>query len=153
MTAEPFVSKPGQGERLAFMGQVSFVRATGDNTGGALTLTETRTPTGNGPPKHVHENEDEMFFVIEGELSMTLGDETHGAPAGTFVFAPRGIPHAYVATGEKSRHLTLVTPPGFESFFADSSEAAIAGPTAVAAVAERYGVTMLAEPSERKDAP
>ena len=142
MTAEPFVSKPGQGERLAFMGQVSFVRATGDHTGGALTLTETRTPAGNGPPKHVHENEDEMFYVIEGELSFTLGEETHVAPAGSFVFAPRGVPHAYKAT-TPTRHLGIITPPGFERFLHDAGEAAIAGPQALASVAARYGITML----------
>lgn len=142
MTAEPFVSKPGQGERLAFMGQVSFVRATGHNTGGALTFTETRTPAGNGPPKHVHSNEDEMFYVIEGELSVTLGDQTHAAPAGTFVFAPRGVPHAYTATAP-TRHIAIVTPPGFERFLHDAGEAAIAGPQALASVAARYGITML----------
>ena len=140
--AEPFVSKPGQGERIAFMGQVSFVRARGDQTGGAMSLSETRTPAGSGPPPHVHEREDEMFFVLEGEFSMTIGGETTTAGPGTFVFAPRGIPHAYVAN-VPSRHLTIVSPPGFERFLADAGEAAIAGPQAMAAVAARYGVTML----------
>jgi quercetin dioxygenase-like cupin family protein len=140
--AEPFVSKPGQGERLAFMGQVSLVRATGEQTDGALCVTETRTPTGNGPPKHVHTLEDEMFFVIEGELSVTIGDQTHAAPAGSFVFAPRGVPHGYVAAAP-TRHLGIISPPGFERFLHDAGEAAIAGRQALAAVAERYGVTML----------
>ena len=140
--AEPFISKPGQGERIAFMGQVSFVRARGDQTGGALSLSETRTPAGSGPPPHVHEREDEMFFVLEGELSVTLGEETSTAGPGTFIFAPRGIPHAYVAN-VPTRHLTVVTPPGFERFLHDAGEAAIAGPQAIAAVAARYGITML----------
>jgi quercetin dioxygenase-like cupin family protein len=140
--AEPFVSKPGQGERIAFMGQVSFVRARGDQTGGLFSLSETRTPAGSGPPPHVHEREDEMFFVLEGEFSVTIGNETTTAAPGTFVFAPRGIPHAYVAN-VPSRHLTIVSPPGFERFLADAGEAAIAGPQALAAVAARYGVTLL----------
>jgi quercetin dioxygenase-like cupin family protein len=148
--AEPFVSKPGQGERIAFMGQVSFVRARGDQTGGALSLSETRTPAGSGPPPHVHEREDEMFFVLDGEFSVTIGDETSTAGPGTFVFAPRGIPHAYVAN-VPSRHLTIVSPPGFERFLADAGEAAIAGPQALAAVAARYGVTLL-DPSSGADA-
>jgi quercetin dioxygenase-like cupin family protein len=148
--AEPFISKPGQGERIAFMGQVSFVRARGDQTGGALSLSETRTPAGSGPPPHVHEREDEMFFVLEGEFSVTIGDETTTAAPGTFVFAPRGIPHAYVAN-VPSRHLTIVSPPGFERFLADAGEAAIAGPQALAAVAARYGVTLL-DPSSGADA-
>jgi quercetin dioxygenase-like cupin family protein len=142
--ADPFVSKPNQGERIAFMGQVSLVRASGGQTGGALSVTETRTPAGNGPPKHVHEREDEMFFVLEGELSVTVGDETVAAPANSFVFAPRGVPHAYVATAP-TRHLTLVSPPGFERFLHDAGEAAIAGREAIAAVASRYGVTMIGD--------
>jgi quercetin dioxygenase-like cupin family protein len=142
--AGAFTSKPGQGERLQLpAGQISFIRARGKDTGKTFSLMETRTPIGKGPPLHVHEREDEAFYVLEGEYAVTVGDETIEAKAGTFIFAPRGIPHGYVATGEKSRHLTFVTPPGFEDFFTDSSEAAIAGPTAVAAVAERYGVTML----------
>ena len=143
--AEPFISKPGQGERLAFMGQVSFVRAAGEQTNGAFSVTDTRTPKGAGPPPHVHEREDESFYVLEGEYSVTIGEETTDAPAGTFVFAPRGIPHAYVAN-VPSRHLTLVTPPGFERFLHDAGEAAIAGPQALASVAARYGVTLLGQP-------
>ncbi len=145
--AEPFISKPGQGERLAFMGQVSLVRARGDQTDGLLSLTETRTPAGSGPPPHVHEREDEMFFVMEGEYSVTIGDETSTAAPGTFVFAPRGIAHSYVANAP-SRHLTIVSPPGFERFLHDAGEAAIAGPQALAAVAALYGVTLLGGPSE-----
>jgi quercetin dioxygenase-like cupin family protein len=142
-----FRSDPGQGERIHYMGQIAFIRARGEDTGGLFSLTETRTPKGNGPPPHIHEREDEAFFVLEGEFSVTIGDETFDAKPGSFVFAPRGVAHSYIATSP-GRHLTLVSPPGFERFFADASEAFIAGPTAVAAVAKRYGVTMLAPPGE-----
>jgi quercetin dioxygenase-like cupin family protein len=145
--AAPLVSNPGRNERIAFMGQVSFVRARGEDTGGLFSMTETRTPAGSGPPPHVHEREDEMFFVLEGEFSVTIGGETSVAGPGTFVFAPRDIPHAYVANAP-SRHLTFVSPPGFERFLADAGEAAIAGPQAVAAVAARYGVTMIGNSGE-----
>ncbi|MGH7898822.1 MAG: cupin domain-containing protein [Candidatus Binatia bacterium] len=144
--AGAFRSDPGKGERIQLLGgQISIIRARGQHTGGAYSFMETRTPKAGGPPPHVHEREDETFFVLEGEYAITVGEETFEAKPGSLVFAPRGIPHTYVATGERCRHITLITPPGFESFFADSSEAAIAGPTAVAAVAERYGVTMLGE--------
>ena len=141
--AGAFRSDPGKGERLHFMGQISLVRARGEDTGGLFSLMETRTPKGSGPAPHVHTREDEAFFVLDGDYSVTVGDDTFDAAPGAFVFAPRGIPHSYVATGDRCRHLTLVSPPGFEGFFADAAEAAIAGPTAVAAVAERYGVTLL----------
>jgi quercetin dioxygenase-like cupin family protein len=145
--AKAFRSDPGQGERVHFMGQIAFIRARAEDTGGLFSVIETRTPKGNGPSPHVHEREDEAFFVLEGELSITVGEETYDAKPGAFVFAPRGVPHAYTATAS-GKHLTIVTPAGFEHFYNDASEAFIAGPTAVAAVAERYGVTMLGEPSD-----
>jgi quercetin dioxygenase-like cupin family protein len=139
---DAFRSKPGQGERVTFRGQISLIRAHGEHTGGLFSLLETRTPQGGGPPPHVHEREDEAFFILDGEFAVTIGEETSSATPGTFVFAPRGVPHAYVATQGPGRHLTFVTPPGFEGFFADVAEATIAGQEAVAAVARRYGVTM-----------
>ena len=145
--AGAFRSDPGQGERVHFMGQIALIRARGEDTGGLLSLMETRTPKGNGPSPHVHDREDEMFFVLEGAFTVTIGEETFEAKPGSFVFAPRGVPHSYTATAS-GRHLTFVSPPGFEGFFNDASEAFIAGPTAVAAVAERYGVRMLARPEE-----
>lgn len=139
----PFRSGPGQGERVNFRGQVSLIRARGEHTGGQFSVLETRTPKGGGPPRHLHEREDESFYVLEGEFEITIGDESTTAKPGTFVFAPRGVPHGYVATEGPGRHLTLVTPAGFEGFFGDVAEAAIAGSTAVDAVAKRYGVTIL----------
>jgi quercetin dioxygenase-like cupin family protein len=126
-------------------GQISLIRAYGEHTGGLFSLLETRTQKGGGPPPHVHEREDEAFYVLEGEVEVTVGDETTTATAGTFVFAPRGVPHKYVATQGPARHLTVVTPGGFERFFAEVAEATIAGPNAVAAVAKRYAVTMLTQ--------
>lgn len=144
--AEPFVSTPGHGERLTLMGgQISLIRARGLDTGGLFSVLETRTPEGGGPPAHIHEREDETFFVLDGEIAFTVGGETRAGVPGTLVFAPRGAPHKYVAMKGPARHLTIVAPPGFEAFFVDVAEARIAGPTAVEAVAKRYGVTMLEE--------
>ena len=137
-----FLSKPGQGERVHFMGEIALIRARGEDTGGLFSLREKRTPKGNGPARHVHEREDEAFFILEGEFSVTVGEDTFEAKAGAFVFAPRGVPHSYVATAP-GRHITLISPPGFERFFNDAAEAFIAGPAAVDAVAERFGVRML----------
>ena len=142
--AEPFISKPGHGERITLMGgQISLIRARGLETGGQFSVLETRTPEGGGPPAHVHEREDETFFVLDGEIAFTIGEETTAGVPGTLVFAPRGVAHKSVATRGPARHLTVVTPPGFEAFFGEVAEARIAGQTAVDAVARRYGVTML----------
>ena len=146
-----FKSDPGQGERIHFMGQIALIRARGEDTGGLFSLMETRTPKGNGPSPHVHEREDEAFFVLEGEFTVTIWDDTFEAKSGSFVFAPRGVPHSYRATAS-GRHLTLVSPPGYERFFNDAAEAFIAGPNAVAAVAARYGVTILGAASEGETA-
>jgi quercetin dioxygenase-like cupin family protein len=71
----------------------------------------------SGPPLHVHEWEDETFYVIEGSLSVRMGDEEFEAPTGSFVFQPRGFPHAFRSSSEGARALLLVVPSGFEGFF------------------------------------
>ncbi|MBJ7602164.1 MAG: cupin domain-containing protein [Candidatus Dormibacteraeota bacterium] len=73
---------------------------------------------GDGPPLHTHANEDEAWYVLEGELRFRLGAELRGAPAGTFVFVARGTPHCFQNVGQQAaRVLVLFTPSGMERFF------------------------------------
>ena len=68
----------------------------GEQTGGACALMEFRVEPGYPvPPPHVHTHEDEISFVIEGGLDVTIGDETRTVRAGEAIFKPRGIPHAF----------------------------------------------------------
>jgi quercetin dioxygenase-like cupin family protein len=85
---------------------------------------------GEGPPLHVHANEDEAWWVIDGTLRFRLGEQAAEAPAGTFVFVPRGIAHAFQNVGDgPARILVLFTPAGMERFF-DTFATLTAGPDA-----------------------
>ena len=123
--SRPIVSTPGDGETLrAPVGSLTFT-ARGDQTGGALTALQSTAPPGDGPPLHSHANEDEVIYVLEGRLRVRLEDAIHAAPAGSFVFFPRGVPHTWQNSGDEPvRLLVLFTPasPGMERFFDRAAE-------------------------------
>jgi quercetin dioxygenase-like cupin family protein len=91
----------------------------GEQTGGASALIEFRIAPGYpAPPAHVHTREDELTFVLEGELDVTIGDETRTLHAGEAVFKRRGVPHAFaLAGGGPVRFLETIVPAGFERYF------------------------------------
>ena len=76
---------------------------------------------GNVPPPHIHHREDETFYVVEGEMTFSVGDETIKATAGTMVLAPRDIPHSFTIDSEQVRMLVMVAPAGAEGFFKECS--------------------------------
>ncbi len=136
----------GEGERLVFGEVTILVRASAETTGDAFTVFE-EVPPMVDTPLHVHEHEDEVFYVLEGEHVYQVGDDEFRAGPGGMVFAPRGVPHAQrrVVAGE-GRQLVLTTPPGFEGFFrelAAAHEAGTLGPDVYASVSEKYGITWL----------
>jgi mannose-6-phosphate isomerase-like protein (cupin superfamily) len=134
------------GERLAFGDVTILVRVPAEVSGGSFTLLEEVPPLAD-TPLHVHRNEDELFYVLEGEHVFRVGEEEHRVGPGGLVFAPRGVPHSQrrVVPGQ-GRELVLVTPGGFEGFFRELAAAQAAGslgPDAYAAASERFGVTWL----------
>ena len=111
-------------------------------------------------PMHVHEHEDEYSYVLEGEVGVQIGDEVLYAQAGDLVFKPRGVWHAFWnRTDEPARLLEIISPSGFERYFAEL--APLLRPTpdfeALAALQARYGLTMdigtVATISEREGLP
>jgi mannose-6-phosphate isomerase-like protein (cupin superfamily) len=134
-------------DELLRFGDVSIlVRASGESTGGALSLFEEVPPLVD-TPRHVHTHEDELFYVLDGEHVIEVGDEELRVGPGGTVFAPRGIPHAQrrVVPGD-GRLLVLTTPGGFDGFFRELSAADAAGtlgPDAYAAASEKYGIAWL----------
>ena len=133
-------------ERLVF-GEVNVViRVSAEDSGGAMTVVE-EVPPMVDTPLHVHSREDELFYIVEGEHIITLGDEEHRLGPGDALFAPRGIPHAQrrVEPGV-GRELVVLTPGGFEEFFRDLAQAernGTLGPEAYAAASEQAGITWL----------
>jgi len=93
------------------------VKAGPDETGNAFSQLEAVEPRGGATPVHVHHNEDETFYILEGEVTFVVDDERIDAGTGDFVFAPRGIPHAYVVHSERARMLVTISPSGTEQLF------------------------------------
>jgi mannose-6-phosphate isomerase-like protein (cupin superfamily) len=132
-------------EHLRFSDAEFVIRASAETTGGALGIIEEIDPLDT--PPHVHTNEDEIFYVLEGEHVFRIGDDEHALGPGEAVFAPRGVPHSQRrAVPRTGRTLSMVSPAGFEGFFRELSAAESAGtigPEAYAAASERYGITWL----------
>ena len=141
------ILQPGDGRRLNVMGDSQVVRLTGADTGGAFMLVEQANPPGAGIPLHVHDNEDELFEVLEGAVAFTAHGKTTEVAAGGTVFLPRGVPHAWTATGPGiTRTHVMAFPAGMEHMFEEL--AAIpqgpAGMDEVFEVCRRYGIRFLA---------
>ena len=116
---------PGQGDRIEnpLGGEIVF-KARAAQTAGALTVFEAVNPPGTGPPYHVHDELDEMIYVLEGTLRVRLVDQVEEATAGAFVFIPRGTPHTWEGRGgEACRFLVVLAPAGLESFFENTAAA------------------------------
>ena len=108
----------GEGEKLWIVGDTYTLKATRETTGGVLGLIEASVPAGGGPPPHVHADEDEAYYLLEGELEVLDGERTFLAAPGSFVFIPRGTLHRFRNVGfGHARLLVLFTPAGFEEFF------------------------------------
>ena len=91
----------------------------GSDTGGAIALLEFRAQPGYPVPlPHIHTHEDEITYVIEGALEITIGDTVRVVRAGESIFKPRGVAHAFALVGEEPvRFLETLTPAGFEGYF------------------------------------
>lgn len=121
-----FVTSAGDGQALDTPAgaPLTFV-ARAEQTGGAVTAFVTTSAPGQGPPLHSHVREDEVIYVVQGRLRVRLGASTHEAPAGSFVFFPRGVPHTWQNGGyDTARFLALFTPAtaGMEQFFERSAK-------------------------------
>ncbi len=156
-TLAPIAHRPGEGEHLWFFGGLTTIKADGAETGGRVMVTEQLMPRGSGSPLHVHHNEDEWFYVLEGELTIWVAGKTIVADAGSFVFGPRDVPHTFVVSSEQARFLLVTEPAGFEGFIRTLAAPAAApeippAPTAppdmgpVLRAAADYGLEILGPP-------
>jgi quercetin dioxygenase-like cupin family protein len=143
------VVPPGEGHTLMLVGGRYTFKASGEDTGGAYALIEMVLPPGSGPPPHLHEREEESFYILEGTLQFQVGDESVTAGAGAYVKTPRGVAHALKNVGTTpARALVLVTPAGIEKYFEEIGQPEGEMPKAQALekakeIAPRYGITLL----------
>jgi quercetin dioxygenase-like cupin family protein len=129
-----------------FLGTPTSLRATAATTNGAFGLVEGQLPPGFESPYHVHTNEDEAFYVVEGEMAFIVDGKWMVAGPGTYAFGPRNLPHGFKVVGETpARLLLLCSPGGFEGFVNELRQPEPAPPDmgVLAATAARYGIEIL----------
>lgn len=142
---------PGQGHHLsARAGTRATFKVRGDDTAGAYAVVEweheASTP---GPPLHIHDREEEAFYVLNGTVRVVVGDEPTEAGAGSFVLIPRGTPHTFSVTGDvAARLLIILSPPGYEGFWEELSSATGGGlsqpsPELMSALGHKYGMRVV----------
>src|SRR5438034_11744147 len=115
-TVSPIALRQDEGEAIWFLGVLATIKASTETTEGRVAVIEHLAPQGAGSPLHVHHNEDEWFYVTEGKLTFWVGGQLIEAPAGSFVYGPRAIPHTFTVTSPQARYLLVTEPAGFESF-------------------------------------
>lgn len=122
-SAVSIIRQGGEGERMWFAGGGAFTwKATAAETGGAFILMEDLIEGGKVTPFHVHPDQDEAIYVLEGELLVDVeGDQQRVGPGG-FFFTPRGVAHAFMITSDSARVLALQTPGTGESFYREAGE-------------------------------
>jgi quercetin dioxygenase-like cupin family protein len=142
----PIALQPDEGEALAFLGILVTIKAGHDSTAGRVTVIEHHAPAGFGSPLHVHRREDEWFYVLEGELTFWVGGRVIAAPAGSFVYGPRDVPHTFEVTSPEARFLLVAEPAGFDAFVREVAGHPSPDPKALAATAAEYGIEILGPP-------
>jgi quercetin dioxygenase-like cupin family protein len=123
-TVGPIVLGPDEGEALWAFGCLITVKASAETSGGKVAVLEHLAARGAGSPLHVHHREDEWFYVTEGVLTFWVGGEVIDAPAGSFVYGPREIPHTFTVSSERARFLLVTEPAGFEGMLRTLGEPA-----------------------------
>jgi quercetin dioxygenase-like cupin family protein len=117
-TTRGYALAKDEGLAIWTMGERMTMKATQALTGNAFTLIEDLVAPGGEPPPHLHENEDEAYYILDGEMDVTIGDQTFHARPGSFVFLPRLVPHHWKVVGAAPvRFLVFFVPSGIEGFF------------------------------------
>ncbi|MBR9651180.1 cupin domain-containing protein [Thalassovita aquimarina] len=121
-----------------------------DESGGAMSIVDSLSPVGSGPPRHIHHAEDEVFVMITGSCRVWIAGRERIAGPGDSMFIPRGTEHTFKVVGdEPSRHLVILTPGGFEGFFADMAAGQYVIPRDMAAIgdaARRHNMSFTGPP-------
>lgn len=114
----------GEGTARWWFGALAEIKATAATTGGQFTLLEITCGPGYEGIRHVHHNEDEAFWIIEGDVTLDVGGKIIEMHPGGYAFAPRDIPHSFKVGQSGGRMLFILTPGGFEDLVMETSEPA-----------------------------
>src|SRR3954463_5670185 len=111
-----------EGEAFWLLGMLETIKISANDTDGEYGLIELVVPEGVGSPWHVHPEEDEWFYVLEGELTVWVADTRHALTPGSFAFGPKGVPHTFYAEAGGARALIGFAPMQFEGFLGGGGE-------------------------------
>ncbi|MGC4032931.1 MAG: cupin domain-containing protein [Tepidisphaeraceae bacterium] len=147
------IDAPGPIKQQWVMGERVHSFATADTTNGAFTICEIHTAPAGGPPPHVHLEQDEIFFVVDGRHEFLLGDRTEIVSPGDVVVIPRGVRHRFSnLESTTGRLIDIHTPGGFERFFDECGTDATnvhtppaftpPPPEVIAAIFAKHGMTL-----------
>lgn len=143
-TAVPIIRLPGEGPVVGVLRDQSTFKVLSEQTGGAYAILEQRIPAGHGPPLHVHRHETEVFYILEGQFEITIGEQKVPAPAGALVVGPRNIRHAFRNVGTTVGRLLLTVIPGrFANYFIEVDGVADNDRAAIKALCAKYEVEIL----------
>src|SRR5262245_17432130 len=147
-----------EGEAFWLLGMLQTVKISGKDTGGRFGMLEIVVPAGLGSPWHVHREEDEWFYVLDGHMAFYVGETRFDLTAGGFAFGPKGVPHTFFGVAPTTRALVGFSPMQFEGFLREVGKPAPAlvvppphaGPppdfARLAAIAARNGFDVLGPP-------
>jgi mannose-6-phosphate isomerase-like protein (cupin superfamily) len=155
-----FAHEPGEGEAWWWFGVLATIKATAEQTDGRYALVEILAPDGYGSVLHVHHQEDEVFYILEGEMTFYVGEQTIKARPGSYLFGPKDVPHAFTVDSGPAKLLFVFSPAGLEAGIREMGEPArslTVPPQAeeppdeaemerLAAIGARYGAEILGPP-------
>jgi len=147
----------GEGPAYWFVGALLQRKAGTVETEGRLALLDQTMPPGYAVPRHIHINEDEAWYLLEGSMTFYCGDHVIEAAEHSWVFAPRGLVHTFKVGAKGARALTFAFPSTFADFVAEMGEetAQLTVPTpgpvderSLAEVAHKYGIEIVGPPPD-----
>ena len=161
----PYVDTVEEGPAYWMVGILWVMLATGEQTGGGYSLMWELCPRGSGPVPHYHD-QDEQFFVMDGEITYRANGEELKAGPGSFVLIPRGTVHSFRVDSETATLLNSYTPAGFERTITELGERALTrtipppdrpdipgGPANAMALFGEIGMHVLQEPDVLREGP
>lgn len=158
-TLRPTLTPAGSGSHVHFLNHLATTKVAHDRTVSGMNAVEFTAPRGFGPPLHLHRDEDEIMYLLDGTLRLEIDGVERTATTGAVVALPAGIPHTFQVTSEMATFLTVAgggtSAPTFDVFVAalgePTADATQPAPTTidpghVASVAASHGIEILGPP-------
>jgi mannose-6-phosphate isomerase-like protein (cupin superfamily) len=143
--SKPMLFSLDHAQRVRLFGAELFFTMPAIQPGAGVSIIEQIMPPRNGPPLHLHRNEDEILRVIEGVYRVRIGQDDLEVTAGDTILLPRGVPHTYINCGERACHVIFVVQPGgLERFFVELAGALQVDPAQESRIRAKYGIEYVA---------